>query len=877
MGEPQTIAGRYRIGREIGAGGMGSVFLGMDVQTEEQVAIKRLNPELTRNDPDIIQRFEREAEALRRLNHPNIVKVFAHTVENDRHYIVMEFVSGGSLADTLEKTPQMPIDRTLNIALDLSDALTRAHRLKIIHRDIKPANVLLAEDGTPRLTDFGVAYMSDGNRVTETGMMVGTLAYLPPEVLSGEKMDERGDIWAFGIMLYEMLAGERPFSADNTGAMLHGILMNPTPDIFEYRDDVPWTLMGLVYWMLEKDPAKRPQSTRLIGAMIENILSGKTLPANWFGDSSGAYDEVKTPTREQARDAVMQHMTGSFRLEDANPPKGTGQQPIPRIATDMITDDLPEKPITLTQKLPMVGEVPKKSPSRILIAAAALLIIVLLAGGALLLSNMPTPDIIIEPVANDENMVLVAQFERVSGEERDVQRFIIEDLRGHLEEDNPEAKIRVREYPAVIRTDEEAHAIGAKYAADVIVWGNYDASRVEAQVQIGDLSLYPLNPYDEATSRRFMDSTMTLSDEREQSLITSVVAVLNLLASVDGDAFSVARNVTVLSTITDPPGTIAGNSAGDKYHRYLRYYIPDIESALAEANQMVQSDASHSLPYVVRALGYARAGNLEEMRQDIATAEQFAPPNFYAPVMMNLTDNFAYTRDYADMLTQVDVMLAAHPDDFYYLSMRGVAHYILGNYDESQAAALRAIEVGAEANFAYAVATAVALRKGDLTTASRLFNEVIQKFPDSSFTERLLKAILNEEAASIGFVPLNAAFGNLTLRRWRDVLNVTDNAIDDDDVLTDIYFLRGFAQCNLGDDAAAEASFSKAIELEPDYTLMYLLRAEVRNNQGNILGAGSDILQVQQSDLAETFAPLLAAGASGDLTCQNFLDFELPE
>lgn len=876
MNEKKVIAGRYSIEQEIGSGGMGAVFLGIDTQTEDRVAIKLLKPELTRNDPDIIQRFEREAEALRRLNHPNIVKVFANTVEDEKHYIVMEFVSGGSLADALAKSPQMPIDRVLNIALDLSDALTRAHRLKIIHRDIKPANVLLADDGTPRLTDFGVAYMSDGNRVTETGMMVGTLAYLPPEVLSGEKMDERGDIWAFGIMLYEMLAGERPFAADNTGAMLHGILMSPTPDIFEYREDVPWTLMGLVYWMLEKEPAKRPQSTRLIGAMIENILSGKNLPVNWFGDSSGLYDDAKTPTREQARDAVMQHMTGTFRLEDVTPPKGTGTQPVPRMTSDSDSDNiLSDKPLTPTEKLPIVAD--NKSRRRSFIGVALILILILLAGGAFVLMNSSAPPIVIEPVAADETMVLVAQFERVGGEERDVQRFISEDLRGHLEEDNPEAKIRVRDYPAVIRTDAEAHAIGAQYAADVIVWGNYDANQVEAQVQIGDASLYPLNPYDEATTRRFIDSTMTLTDERQQTLVTSVIAVVNMLASVDGDMFTVARNTTILSTITDTSGTINGNSAGDKYHRYLLNYVPNIQIALVEANQMVQSDASHSLPYVVRSLGYARAGELENMRQDIATGQQFAPPNFYAPLMMQIIDDFAYTRDYASMIPNLDVMLAVRPDDFYYLSMRGIAHYVLRNYDAAQIDALRAIEVGAEANFAYAVATAVSLRKGDLMTARRLFDEVIQKLPDPSFTERLLKAVLNEEAASIGFVPLNAAYGNLTLRRWRDVISVTDKAVDDADVITDVYFLRGFAQCNLGDDAAAEASFSKAIELEPDYTLMYLLRAQVRNNQGNLLGAGSDILQVQQSDLADTFAPLLAAGASGDLTCKNFLDFELPE
>jgi predicted ATPase len=168
--------------------------------------------------------------------------------------------------------------RALEIALDLADALTRAHRLGIIHRDLKPANVLLAEDGTPRLTDFGIARVSDSPRLTETGILVGTPDFLSPEACSGRALDERTDIWAFGVLLFEMLTGETPFRGDNLTAKLTAILTQPVPDLGERCPDAPEALVDLVYRMLEKDRGQRIPSVRLVGAELEAILKGREVP-----------------------------------------------------------------------------------------------------------------------------------------------------------------------------------------------------------------------------------------------------------------------------------------------------------------------------------------------------------------------------------------------------------------------------------------------------------------------------------------------------------------------------------------------------------------------------------------------------------------------
>jgi predicted ATPase len=278
----QRIADRFEI-RDLendllGRGSMGDVYRAADSHTGELVAVKALDPRVVARDSGILERFVREGEALRQLNHPNIVRMVAAAEDEGRHYLIMEYVAGGSLQDLLEAQGALPVSRVLEIALDLADALTRAHRLGIIHRDLKPANVLLAEDGTPRLTDFGIACVLESPRLTQTGALVGTPDFLSPEACSGQALDERADIWSFGVLLFEMLTGQTPFRGDNLAAKLAAILTQPVPDLGERCPDAPEALVDLVCSMLEKDREGRIPSVRLAGAELEAILKGREVP-----------------------------------------------------------------------------------------------------------------------------------------------------------------------------------------------------------------------------------------------------------------------------------------------------------------------------------------------------------------------------------------------------------------------------------------------------------------------------------------------------------------------------------------------------------------------------------------------------------------------
>jgi non-specific serine/threonine protein kinase len=269
----RTIGQRYVITDAIGSGGMGIVYKGLDTHTEQIVAIKELHSHLT--DDQLIERFRREGEALRELNHPNIVKMLNAVEVEGTHYLIMEFISGNDLSDVL-KQGQLPLKNVLNIAIDLADALTRAHRLNIIHRDLKPANMLISDDGILRLTDFGVAHLRSKERVTDTDAIVGTIDYLPPEAFDGSQFDERGDIWAFGVILFEMLTGKRPFAGETIMQVMLSITTAPIPELDELHPDIPVALVDLTYRMLERDVDARIRSVRQIGLELEDILHGRT-------------------------------------------------------------------------------------------------------------------------------------------------------------------------------------------------------------------------------------------------------------------------------------------------------------------------------------------------------------------------------------------------------------------------------------------------------------------------------------------------------------------------------------------------------------------------------------------------------------------------
>ena len=280
----------------LGRGGMGMVYRATDHQSGGTVAVKTLSTETLEDELNVLERFKREGEALRQLDHPNIVKYIAAIESNGQHYLVMEYVDGGSLQDLLAKQGHLSNQRAVEIGLDLADALTRAHQLGIIYRDLKPANVLLTRDGAPRLTDFGIAQLADNARLTQTGVLVGTVNYLSPEAVNGGTLDTRTDIWAFGVLLFEMLTGRLPFTGGNLTARISAIIAQAPPDIIQLNPEIPEVLADLIYRMLEKDRQQRIPGMNLVGAELEAILHKREfVPAK----TGGTVSVGSAPVRER--------------------------------------------------------------------------------------------------------------------------------------------------------------------------------------------------------------------------------------------------------------------------------------------------------------------------------------------------------------------------------------------------------------------------------------------------------------------------------------------------------------------------------------------------------------------------------------------------
>jgi NarL family two-component system response regulator LiaR len=217
----------------------------------------------------------------------------------------MEYVSGGSLAGLLKRQPQLQLVQVVAITLEVADALARAHHLEILHRDIKPANILLAEDGTPRLTDFGLARLGNYPAITAVGSVLGTFQYLSPEAFYSQDLDPRADIWSLGVVLYEMLTGQVPFGGNTPGEILWAINNQPLPDPGRWRGDAPVALVELLKSMLMRDRALRIASARQVGAELEKIQKEIKRQAGFSFSQSGPQQPGPSPVAFDAQPSVV--------------------------------------------------------------------------------------------------------------------------------------------------------------------------------------------------------------------------------------------------------------------------------------------------------------------------------------------------------------------------------------------------------------------------------------------------------------------------------------------------------------------------------------------------------------------------------------------
>jgi serine/threonine protein kinase len=286
MDVPQFIAGRFRIEREIGTGGMGTVYLATHLGLERPVAVKIIRREFA-GDADVADRFLREARTMAKLRHTHAAMIFdAGNLPDGRHFIVMEFVEGETLSQALARERQFSATRAVEIATQICDVLEEAHRLGIVHRDLKPSNILLGKRGVCVL-DFGVAKVlassaesTATNASTGSGQLIGTPRYMSPEQCLGQRVGARSDLYSLGVLLYEMLAGRPPFVDPLQSALLIKQATAPAPPLPKLRPDVGRPLALAVHTLLAKRPDDRPRTAAMAKGLLERSITQpeRTLP-----------------------------------------------------------------------------------------------------------------------------------------------------------------------------------------------------------------------------------------------------------------------------------------------------------------------------------------------------------------------------------------------------------------------------------------------------------------------------------------------------------------------------------------------------------------------------------------------------------------------
>ncbi len=283
-----TLSGRYRLEARIGSGGMSTVYRALDETLQRQVAIKLMNREVA-TDSDQLERFRREARAVAQLSHPHIVGVIDAGEDAGRPYIVFEYVEGETLKDRIRRQGQLPVAEAVAYAIEIARALGAAHARHIVHRDVKPQNVLIDEEGSAKVTDFGIARTLDEEGLTAAGRVLGTTDYVSPEQALGQHVNGQSDLYSLGVVLYEMLTGEVPFKGESQVAVAMKHVREELPDVQSKRPEVSAALAAVVDTATAKRQEDRYANDAELIADLEDVLAIETARA---GSATGEVTSV---------------------------------------------------------------------------------------------------------------------------------------------------------------------------------------------------------------------------------------------------------------------------------------------------------------------------------------------------------------------------------------------------------------------------------------------------------------------------------------------------------------------------------------------------------------------------------------------------------
>ena len=373
--QPGAVLRHYEIRGLLGKGGMGEVWRAYDTRLKREIAIKVL-PAAMSSSAERLNRFQREAESVARLSHPNIVTIYSVEEEQGVHFLTMELVNGRSL-DTLVTGDGLPVDEVLRIGIAVASALTAAHDKQVIHRDLKPANILIGDDNVVKVLDFGLAKLTDRepleesaatavkSPVTVEGTVMGTVAYMSPEQARGRSVDQRTDLFSFGIVLFELMTGRRPFRGETSADVSSAILRETPPLVSDVKSGVPRDLARVIARCLEKDPDRRASSARDVRNELQSIGTEQPRMASrhlaWIGLAAvvaiaAAVMILRPNEKVVSRPVAAAQITGAAPSSDAFDPSSIAVLPFadlsPAKDQQYFSDGIAEEVLNLLVRIP---------------------------------------------------------------------------------------------------------------------------------------------------------------------------------------------------------------------------------------------------------------------------------------------------------------------------------------------------------------------------------------------------------------------------------------------------------------------------------------------------------------------------------------------
>ena len=303
----QKINDRYEIIKSIGEGGMANVYLAYDTILDRRVAVKILRGDLS-NDEKFVRRFQREALSASSLTHPNIVEMYDVGEDNGIYYIIMEYIEGKTLKQLIKKRGALTLSEAIDIMLQITDGISEAHNSYIIHRDLKPQNIMIKEDGTIKITDFGIAMALNSTQLTQTNSVMGSVHYLPPEQASGKGSTIRSDIYSMGILFYELLTGSLPFKGDNAVEIALKQMRDQIPSVRKKNPSIPQSVENVIIKATAKNPKNRYSDSKEMHADLLTVLNDDRVneekivfkyPEHEVDENTAMLDKVKEKTDEK--------------------------------------------------------------------------------------------------------------------------------------------------------------------------------------------------------------------------------------------------------------------------------------------------------------------------------------------------------------------------------------------------------------------------------------------------------------------------------------------------------------------------------------------------------------------------------------------------